>query len=140
MPTLRRDHAEENLTAKGAYLIRKPVIERDVTLLASGSEVAIALEAADLLKTDGLQAAVVSMPCWELFRQQPPAYQKSVLGCLPRVAVEAALRQGWDQWIGPKGGFVGMTGYGASAPGPELYSHFGITVEAVVAAVRKAIG
>ena len=110
-------------------------------MLASGSEVAIALEAADQLEAQGLQAAVVSMPCWELFQQQSSAYRKQVLGCLPRVGVEAALRQGWDRWIGPKGGFVGMTGLTAPPrPGPLLYTHFGITAEAVVAAAQEAIG
>ncbi|MCW2273473.1 transketolase [Rhodoblastus acidophilus] len=130
----------ENLTAKGAYVLREPEGGRDVTLLATGSEVEIALAAADLLAAQGKKAAVVSMPCWELFEAQSPEYRKSVLGSAPRVGVEAALRFGWDRWIGDNGAFVGMAGFGASAPAPELYKHFGITAEAVAEAAKKLIG
>ena len=113
--------------------------ERDVTLLATGSEVEIALAAADMLAAQGMRAAVVSMPCWELFEAQPAAYRAEVLGGAPRVAVEAAVRLGWDRWIGERGAFVGMSGFGASGPAGELYKHFGITAEAVAEAARTLV-
>ena len=121
---------EASPTKLGAYLLRKPE-NRDLTLLASGSEVSIALEAADLLEAKGVEAAVVSMPCWELFRQTDADYRQQVLGRTPRLAVEAAVRMGWDEWLGGCGDFVGMEGFGASAPAGDLYRHFGITAEAV---------
>ncbi len=125
--------------AHGGYLIAEPPGGRDVTLLASGSEVAIALRAADLLDAGGIRAAVASMPCLELFEEQPAAYRDSVLGEVPRVAVEAAIRQGWDAHLRPGDQFVGMTGFGASGRGPELYLHFGITADAVAEAARAAL-
>ncbi|PWB79591.1 MAG: transketolase [Methylocystaceae bacterium] len=124
----------ENLSARGAYVLREPEGGRDVTLLATGSEVEIALAAADLLQARGKRVAVVSMPCWELFEAQPASYRESVLGQAPRVGVEAASRFGWDRWIGERGAFVGMTGFGASAPAGKLYAHFGITAEAIAKA------
>jgi transketolase len=136
LPTLRTAHAEENRVLRGAYVLKEPAGGRDVTLLATGSEVAIAVAAAERLEADGLKAAVVSMPCWELFEAQPEAYRREVLGTAPRVGVEAAVRHGWDRWIGPDGAFVGMAGFGASGPGPALYEHFGITPDAVAAAAR----
>ena len=135
LPTFRTEHTDENLTGYGAYVIRKPMRRRDVTLLATGSEVEIALKAADMLALRDVDAAVVSMPCWELFEKQSPDYRRQVLGSAPRVAVEAAARLGWDRWIGERGRFVGMNGFGASAPAPELYQHFGITPAGVVDAV-----
>jgi transketolase len=137
LPTQRTEHHDDNLVARGAYVLREPAGGRDVTLLASGSEVAIAAAAADLLAAEGVRAAVVSMPCWELFKRQPRAYRDEVLGSPPRVGVEAAVRNDWDQWIGSDGAFVGMEGFGASAPGPALYDHFGITPAAVAAAARR---
>ena len=126
--------------ASGAYVLREVVGQRDVTLIATGSEVEIARAAADLLHTrHGLDAAVVSMPCWELFEQQDEAYRAGVLGSAPRVAVEAAARLGWDRWIGERGAFVGMNGFGASAPAADLYRHFGITPEAVADAALKLV-
>ena len=122
----------ESPTKRGAYLLRKPD-NRDLTLLASGSEVSIALKAAELLKAKGVRAAVVSMPCWELFRQTDADYRQDVLGRAPRLAVEAAVRLGWDEWLCGRGDFVGMEGFGASAPAEDLYRHFGITAEAVTA-------
>ena len=133
LPTLDRP-VSENLSARGAYVLREASGARDATLLATGSEVEIALRAADLLAAQGIEAAVVSMPCWELFEAQPAAYRAGVLGAAPRIAVEAAVRLGWDRWIGEKGAFVGMSGFGASAPGPDLYDHFGITAEAAASA------
>ncbi len=140
LPMLREKHSNDNLSARGAYVLRDTKGKRDVTLLATGSEVEIAVAAADLLKSrDGISAAVVSMPSWELFEQQDDAWRANVLGTAPRVAVEAAARLGWDRWIGDRGAFIGMTGFGASAPAPELYQHFGITPQAVAdAAVRLA--
>ncbi|QFR35226.1 transketolase [Ancylobacter sp. TS-1] len=132
LPTFRTEHSEENLVGYGAYVARKPARRRDVTLLATGSEVEIAFRAADLLAARGVDAAVVSMPCWELFERQSAEYRRAVLGTAPRVAVEAAARLGWDRWTGDRGRFVGMEGFGASAPAPDLYQHFNITPEAVV--------
>ena len=112
---------------------------RQVTLLATGSEVLIAIAARDALGQDGIHAAVVSMPCWELFEKAPRQYQEAVLGSAPRVAVEAAVQFGWERWLRPHGAFIGMTGFGASAPGETLYPHFGITPERVAAAARSLL-
>ncbi len=139
LPAQRREHVEENLVARGAYVLREAEGARDVTLLATGSEVMLAVEAADKLAAEGIKAAVVSMPCWELFKKQPAAVRAEVLGSAPRVGVEAAVRNDWDQWITPEGGFVGMTGFGASAPAEQLYEHFGITADAVAAAARDLV-
>ncbi|AXC51271.1 transketolase [Paracoccus suum] len=139
LPTVRDTHEQANLTARGAYPLRGPA-RRQVTLIATGSEVEIALAAADLLEAGGIRAAVVSAPSFELFAAQPEAYRAEVLGEAPRVGVEAAIRQGWDGPILRTGdGFVGMTGFGASAPAPDLYRHFGITAEAVADIARKLI-
>ncbi len=139
LATLRTTHTAENLSAKGAYVLRDPGGKRDVTLLATGSEVEIAVAAAELLAKDGIKAAVVSMPCWALFEAQDEAYRASVLGTAPRVAVEAASRFGWDRWLGEKGVFIGMPGFGASAPAPKLYEHFGITAEKTAQAARRLV-
>ncbi len=140
LPTLRTEHTDENMVARGAYVLRETDGGRDVTLLATGSEVSLAMEAADKLAADGIQAAVVSMPCWELFEEQPEDYRSSVLGDAPRVAVEAAIEQGWHKWIGDNGRFIGMQGFGASAPAPQLYESFGITADAVASAARELAG
>jgi len=140
LPTLRSRDGKvcpENLSACGAYVLAGMEEKRDVTLLATGSEVAIAVEARAQLEKDGIKAAVVSMPCMRLFEEQSEEYCASVLGQAPRVAVEAAIEQGWEKYVGEDGVFVGMTGFGASAPAPDLYKHFGITVERVVEAVKK---
>ncbi|MGN6772596.1 MAG: transketolase [Rhizobiaceae bacterium] len=140
LPMLRRAYMAENRSARGAYLLREPDGRRAVALLATGSEVEIAVAAAEKLEAEhGVAAAVVSMPCWELFEEQDAAYRKSVLGTAPRVAIEAAARLGWDRWTGENGAFVGMTGFGASAPAPDLYRHFGITPGAVAAEALKLI-
>ncbi|MGI9230819.1 MAG: transketolase [Methylocystis sp.] len=123
---------DENLSSKGAYILREPDRQRDITLLATGSEVEIALEAAQKLFLHGKHAAVVSMPCWELFEMQPESYRKKILGSAPRIGIEAAIRLGWDRWIGENGTFIGMHGLGASAPANELYQHFGITADSIV--------
>jgi transketolase len=140
LPLLRTAHTGENLSAKGAYVLIEPKGRRDVTLIATGSEVSLAATAAKELSGDGIEAAVVSMPCWELFESQDQGYQDAVLGSAPRVGVEAAVEFGWQKWLGPKGIFVGMHGFGASAPAEELYKHFGITVAAVMTAARDVIG
>ena len=129
LPTVRDDVAA-NLTRQGAYVLREPQGARDVTLIATGSEVEIALAAADLLAGQGVRAAVVSAPCFELFAARPEAERERVLGRAPRIGIEALIRQGWDGlMLRPGDGFVGMAGVGASAPAPALYRHFGITAE-----------
>jgi transketolase len=139
VPALRSDGAE-NRSAKGAYVLAEAQAgARDVTLLATGSEVGLAIEAREALAKDGIKAAVVSMPCWELFAGQSVAYRDQVLGRAPRVAVEAAVVQGWERWLGEGGSFIGMSGFGASAPAAKLFTHFGITASHVVAAARQLI-
>ena len=140
VPALRLSHDEQNLCALGAYVLAEASEKRQVSLLATGSEVGIAMEAREKLARDGIQSAVISMPCWELFEEQDASYQESVLGSdCPRVAVEAAVSQGWDQYIGQNGAFVGMNSFGASAPAGALYEHFDITAEAVATAARKLV-
>ena len=129
----------DQLVALGAYVIAEPEGGRDVTLIATGSEVSIALKAAKLLAGDGVRAAVVSAPCFELFRQQSRDYPASVLGRVPRIGVEAAIEGDWARWLGDSGEFVGMTGFGASAPAEALYREFGITAEAVAAAAARCL-
>jgi transketolase len=139
LPTFRSDARDNNRVARGAYLVAAPEGGRDVTLIATGSEVVIALEAARLLATERIRAAVVSAPCFELFEEQPAEYRAAVLGWAPRVGIEAAIAGDWARWIGAGGEFVGMRGFGASAPAPVLYREFNITAEAVVVAARRAI-
>ncbi|MDX2306852.1 MAG: transketolase [Hyphomicrobium sp.] len=140
VPTmLRAEASAENLSRKGAYLVHGGD-KRDVTILATGSEVAIAVEAAKALGETGVAAAVVSMPSFELFREQPESYRRSVLGSAPRVAVEAAIGQGWHEWLGTEGRFIGMAGFGASAPAKKLFEHFGITAAKVADAARCLTG
>ncbi|MBY6261429.1 transketolase [Azospirillum sp. 412522] len=139
VPTLRTEHTAENLSARGAYVVAEAEGERKATVLATGSEVSLAMEARKALQAQGIGTAVVSMPSWELFERQDDAYKASVLGTGVRVGVEAAIRLGWDRWLGDKGAFVGMTGFGESAPYQELYKHFGITAEAVVDAVKTRL-
>jgi len=136
---VRTEHTDENLCARGAYILSGSDGTRDITLLATGSEVYIALRAANLLAERGVRAAVVSMPCWELFEGQSDSYRREVLGSAPRIAVEAAVRHGWDRWIGEKGAFVGMKGFGNSAPAPVLYEYFGITAQAVVESASRIL-
>jgi len=139
LPLLRSEAGSENRSARGAYVLAEADGPRRVTLLATGSEVSIAMAAREALAADHIAAAVVSMPCWELFGQQPKAYRDAVLGTAPRVAVEAAVEFGWERWLGPRGAFIGMQGYGASAPGEALFPHFGITAERVAAAARSLL-
>ena len=138
---VRHDATGTNLSSRGAYVLAKPEGgPRRATILATGSEVGIALKAHTLLQAEGVPTAVVSMPCWELFEEQNEAYRREILGPgTARVAVEAAVRQGWDRYIGEDGGFVGMSGYGASGPEDQLFAHFGITPERVVEEIRKRL-
>ena len=147
LPTLRTEHKTKNLTAQGAYVLADAEGKREAILLATGSEVEIAMEARDLLQADGIGTRVVSMPCWELFEQQDEKYRKRVLpgGQAVRVGVEAAVRQGWDRWLcGERGrearaGFVGMESFGASAPAETLFEKFGITAEAVAEKAKSLL-
>ncbi len=147
LPTLRRDHKMKNLTAQGAYVLAEAEGKRQAILMATGSEVEIAMAARDILHEAGIGTRVVSMPCWELFEAQDEAYRKRVLpGGAVRVAIEAGGRLGWDRWLtGERGregkaGFVGMDGFGASAPADRLYSEFGITAEAAAEKVKALLG
>jgi transketolase len=136
---VRNGDAKVNLSARGGYVIAEAEGARRVTLLATGSEVAVALAARHLLQKKGVPTAVVSMPCWELFEDQSDDYRRSVLGSGVRVAVEAAARLGWDRWLGERGGFVGMSSFGASGPADELYKHFGITAEKTAALAENLL-
>ena len=138
LPTLRTEHKTKNLTSQGAYVLADAEGKRQVILMATGSEVEIAMAARDILQAEGIGTRVVSMPCWELFAAQEESYRKRVLPGGPvRVAVEAGVQFGWDQWLSgergkaAKAGFVGMEGFGASAPAEVLYEKFGITAQAV---------
>jgi transketolase len=139
LPAFREVNGETNLVAFGAYVVVEPEDGRDVTLIATGSEVSIAIEAAKLLAKDSVRAAVVSAPCFDLFRQQSREYRTAVLGRVPRIGVEAAIEGDWARWLGDAGEFVGMTGFGASAPAEVLYREFGITAEAVAKAAQRSI-
>lgn len=139
-PAVRTVAGTENLSARGAYEIKPASGEARATLFGTGTELALALKAAEVLEAEGVPTRVVSVPCVELFEQQDAAYQASVIGRgTIRVAVEAAIKQGWERFIGEDGAFVGMTGFGASAPAEVLYDKFGITADAVVAAVKARL-
>jgi transketolase len=139
VPTLRTTHTDDNLSARGGYVLIEASAARQATILATGTEVEIAVAACAKLEAEGIPTAVVSMPCWSLFDAQPQAYRDSVLGGPVRVSIEAASAFGWERYVGPKGGSVGMTGFGASAPAPDLYRHFGITADAVVEQIKKRL-
>ena len=139
LPSLDRSLMGTGDVSRGAYVLRETPGPREVTLLSTGSEVSLALAAADRLAEVGIAAAVVSMPCFERFRAQEASYRAQVLGKAPRVAIEAAAIAGWHEWIGEAGGFVGMPGFGASAPASQLYEHFGLTEEAIVKAARRLV-
>ncbi len=132
LPTLRQKPESQNLCARGAYVLHESKGSRDITLIATGSEVHLAVEAAQKLGEQGIQAAVVSMPCQEKFEQQSKEYREQILGKAPRIAVEAAVEFGWSRYTGSSENFVGMSGFGASAPAPDLFDHFGITAKAIV--------
>ncbi len=137
VPAVRVEPDQENRCARGGYVLAAADGDARAVLLATGSEVSVALAARDALQGDGVPTSVVSMPSWELFDEQLPDYRAGVLGDgVVRVAVEAAVGMGWERYIGMDGGFVGMKDFGASAPAPDLYKHFNITSEAVADAVR----
>ncbi|MEO1313864.1 MAG: transketolase C-terminal domain-containing protein, partial [Pseudomonadota bacterium] len=140
LPTVRTTHSAQNLTARGGYILAESEESRKVVLMATGSEVQIAMDARAQLEARGIGCRIVSVPCQELFAQQEERYINRVLPrSTVRIAIEAGVRQSWDQWLlghrgmGKKAGFVGMEGFGASGPIGDLYPHFGITAEAVVA-------
>ncbi|MDP6210789.1 MAG: transketolase [SAR324 cluster bacterium] len=140
LPCLRTEHTDENLSSKGGYVLAEAEVKRDVTLIASGSEVEIAMEARDQLKAEGVSAAVVSMPCLDKFEEQSQDYRDQVTQPeTPVVVVEAAIEQSWGKYLGRNGKFVGMSTFGSSAPANELYQHFGITTQNVVNAAKKII-
>jgi transketolase len=133
LPSVRDEPGSENLSARGAYVLRQADGAAAVTLLATGSEVEIALKARDLLQDQGVGTRVVSMPSWELFEEQTDEYKSATIDTgTVRVAIEAASPMGWERYIGTNGAFVGMRGFGASAPYKDLYQHFGITAEAAM--------
>ena len=134
----RLTHTDENLSARGAYILADAP-DPDVVIIATGSEIEIALAAQAALACDKIKARVVSAPCFELFEAQSEKYRKSVLGKAPRIGIEAAIRQGWDLFLRRKDVFIGMNSFGASAPAEELYKHFGITAAAVAEAAKKLI-
>lgn len=139
LPAVRLENTVDNLCAKGGYVLSESDGPRQGTIIATGSEVSLALKAQNDLKQQGVSVAVVSMPCCELFDEQDNTYRASVLGAAPRVAVEAGITYGWERYVGDDGHIVGMSSFGASAPAPELYEYFGITSEAVVAAIKARL-
>jgi transketolase len=139
LPALRTTFENANRSAQGAYVLAEAEGRRAVTLLATGSEVSLAVDARTRLQADGVGCAVVSMPCWELFEQQELTYRKEVLGDGLRIAVEAAAPFGWTRYVQREADVVGMTGFGASGPYQELYKHFGITSERIVELVRERL-
>ena len=141
LPLVRLGHTHDNLCRRGAYVLHEAACgPRLVTLLATGSEVVLAVQAREQLEAAGIGTCVVSMPCWELFNQQDPTYRQSVLGQGIRIGIEAAVRQGWDAYLGGDGGFVGMQGFGASGPAEELYQLFNITPQNIVDIARQRLG
>ena len=140
LPCMHTEHTDENLSAKGGYVLAEAEGTREVSLIASGSEVSIAMEARDQLQAEGVSAAVVSMPCLEKFEEQNQQYRDQVTPPeIPVVVVEAAIEQSWGRYLGRKGKFVGMSTFGASAPAGDLYKHFGITTENVKKAVKEVL-
>jgi transketolase len=141
LPQLRNRLDEENVCARGAYEIAGPDGRSDVSIFATGSEVAIAVDGAKLLAQRGIAARVISVPCFELFLAQPEEYRRAIIGdARVKIGVEAAVRQGWDAIIGSDGTFIGMNSFGASAPYKELYKKFGITAEAIAHAALAKLG
>jgi transketolase len=135
LPALRTEYTEKNMCALGGYIL-SDANDAKVTLIATGSEVSIAIDAQKKLAEKNIAAKVVSLPCWELFDAQPASYRESVLGKNTlKVAIEAASGFGWERYIGNDGIFIGMKSFGASAPAPDLYKYFGITVDDTVNAI-----
>lgn len=139
-PQLRLQETGENLSARGAYVIHEFGESRDLTLFATGTEVSLAIEAAEELAGRGKGVTVVSMPSWELFERQPRSYREAVLGTAPRLAVEAAGKFGWTRYVDSEDEVIGMDGFGASGPAEDLYQAFGITRQAIVARANAILG
>jgi transketolase len=140
LPTLRTEHKAENLCARGGYVLAEAGKPAKVTLIATGSEVELAMNARAKLEADGIGTRVVSMACCELFDAQDAAYRNATIdGKTVRIAIEAASTYGWERYVGCDGAVIGMPGFGASAPAGELYKHFGITADAVVAAAKARL-
>ena len=139
VPTLRKKYMESNLCESGGYIISKSDLKPAVTIISSGSEVAIAVEVQEELALDNIGVNVVSMPSWEMFDNQSVDYQRSILGSGLRVGLEAAVEQGWHKYLGDSGIFVGMKGFGSSAPAEQLYDHFKINVQSVVEAIKSKL-
>jgi transketolase len=144
LPTVRIKHNSKNLVSKGAYILKESKNRRRVLLLASGSEITIALAAQEKLEAEGIGTRVVSMPCWELFEKQDLSYKKKVLPSGPiRIAIEAGVQHGWEKWLyGERGNqnkaaFIGMSSFGASGPAKDLYKYFKITPTDVVKKVKE---
>ena len=130
---VRREGDDENRSAKGGYILANASGEPDVLIIATGAEVGLACQAREQLEAEGIKTRVISMPCVELFEMQSAEWQKQTLGEAPiRIAVEAGMRMGWDRYIGRDGSFIGMSGFGASAPADVLFEQFGITTSAIV--------
>jgi transketolase len=139
LPTVRQEPGDKNLCASGAYVLAGDPAKRQVTLMSSGSEVMIAMEAYEALAKLGIAACVVSFPCMEIFDHHDEASRQSVLGSVPRIAIEAGSRMSWERYLREKDAFIGMKGFGESAPAPDLYKHFGITSEAVVSQAQSLL-
>jgi transketolase len=136
---LRLKETGENLSSRGGYVISIHGSSRDVTLIATGTEVEIAVEAAKQLHAEGISTAVVSMPCWELFESQSDSYKSLVLGNAPRIAVEAAGKFGWTRYVASEDDVIGMSSFGASGPIDALYKHFGITANAIAKLAKQKV-
>jgi transketolase len=139
VPALRTEYSKDNLSAKGGYVLSEASSDPQVVLIGTGTETSLCIDAQKKLEEKGISTRVVSMPCTDLFAEQPKRYQDQVLGDsgVLRIAVEAGIGFGWERWIGENGIFIGMNGFGASAPAPELYKQFGITVDAIVKAASQ---
>ena len=137
LSAIREEKASENLTRKGGYIIRDVKGKRDVTLIASGSEVEIAIQTSELLIKENINAAVISFPCWELFEKQSNHYKSEVLGSVMKVGIEAGSEMGWHKYIGSEGFFVGINSFGASGPAAELFKFFGFDPNKIMEKILK---
>ena len=141
LPTVRTEFSQDNKCAFGAYELSTASDDAKVSIFATGSEVHLALAAQTELEDAGIPTRVISVPCFELFEEQSAEYQNAVLGTAEvNIGVEAAIKQGWERFIGTTGTFIGMDSFGASAPAGELFEHFGITSDAIVAAAKSKLG
>jgi transketolase len=139
LPQLRLEPTE-NLCARGAYRLRAAAAERRVVLIATGSEVEVAVAAADALEKQGIGADIVSMPCWSLFDAQDEEYRRGLLpGDVLKVSIEAGTTLGWERYVGPRGLAVGLDRFGASAPAEDLFQRFGFTAETIVPRILAAL-